>query len=276
MRAEEFCTGLELFLSKDKHEKLREKIKRFEEDEFFLNYLGGDLIKKNIRDVKVEDLIPVSYILDSVVFLDYPVENPVHYSSLYKLAIFSNKLDLFKGVLEHLNKISGIEKTLVSFGIEKNSNLGARNNQNNTDTRQYVFSDASYLGFMHNLLESGNNSRDGISLLATKLGKLERHVSFLKTGEIDLKKLFENNYSVLLRSVCKKNENNDNLTEDLERVAGLFKKLDSKGFDMYNRSNILVINSWIETGKLNRIEILANYISKEALIYVSGLHLKSE
>ncbi|VVB78982.1 Uncharacterised protein [uncultured archaeon] len=277
MNLEQTCQGLELFLSKDKNEKLRERLGRFEEDAGFLEYLEG-LSKKDMHAVKIEDLLPIANVLDAVVFPNYPVDSPVYYSVFYKNAISNNKLKLFSNLLGHLTNVGNLEKGLVRDSLTLNSNFGKPLNQyhNTPDNRVYVFSNDSYLNFAANIYD--NNKDDSISSAQRLFQHSENNLNSLKSLGFDLNRLNIGGYSSLFMKLYEneRKENANNFHENTEKLSKLFKRFDELGFDMYNKQNISKASEWLNTEKLIQMRLLTDYMSKEALIYVSGLHIKNE
>jgi hypothetical protein len=231
MNIEEACMGLGLFLSKEKFETLREKIDRFSDDNYFIEYLGG-LAKKDIHSVKIEDLLPIAGVLENIVFPNYPIDNPVKYSPLYKQGIKIDRINIFSKILEHLNIVSGIEKSIVERGISVNPHVGA-SIVGGLDTRLYIFSDTSYLSFMEVILNE--HDKNSFEALHKKLSNFEVHINRLKQYGFNLEKMFSNDYAVLIRNI---NKNNPEFNSIAEGLAGLFKRFDELGFDMYHKQNL--------------------------------------
>lgn len=280
MQIGELRECLELFLDKKVYENLKNKLTKFEEDSWLIEYINSKIGRKDMRNLGVDDFVSPLSVLDNVVTADYPIENPVLYSPLYRIAIENNELPRFKKILAHLNKIGQIEKSLVSLGIQKNSNFGKRLSGSTTATepRICIFEEASYLGFMESLLSEDQNIRRNMVGLDKRLTGFESYLQDIKNGGIDLNKLFLQGYTKIIKTLDSSQNKGevDKFQEASQKVIGLIKRLDSLGLDIYLASSINSINKWLTENKLNQVNLLADYLSKEAIMYVSSLHLKKD
>lgn len=276
MKIQELEEWLEILLDKGKSEKVKVKLDGFKEDTWLIENLSSTLEKKELRDLKLEDILPVTSKLDSVVLAEYPIENPTQYSPLYMSAIKSDRLQRFGKILSHLNRISQIEKSIVSSGIQKNPNFSGQE-YGNADRRLYVFDDSSYLSFMSSILNESQDTMGGMLDIDERLGNFEAHIKSLKEQGINLETLFSLGYANNMKILDYQNRKDRNkFPETAEKVTGLLKKLDSLGFDIYHKSSIAKIFAWLNENKLDQIFTLSDYLSKEALMYISALHLKKE
>jgi len=95
---------------------------------------------------------------------------------------------------------------------------------------------------------------------------------------VDLGKLFEAGYGTVMETLDARYnhlEVND-FEENANQMLGLLKKLDERGFDIYHESSMKMIASWLQNKKLQSMVHMADYLSKEAFMYVTGMHLKKE
>lgn len=280
MQIEELRECLELFLDKKVYENLKDKLTKFEEDSWLIEHIISKIGRKDMRNLGVDDFVSPLSVLDNVVTADYPIENPVLYSPFYRIAIENNELPRFKKILAHLNKMGQIEKSLVSLGIQKNSNFGKKLSSSTTatDSRSYIFEEASYPGFMESLLSEDQNIRRNMVGLDKRLTGFESCLQDIKNGGIDLNKLFSQGYTKIIKTLDSSQNKGevDKFQEASQKVIGLIKRLDLLGFDIYLASSINSINKWLTENKLNQVNLLADYLSKEAMMYVSSLHLKKD
>ena len=266
------------FLSSEKETQVKEKIARFSEDEWLMSSIAGKLKDKEPRTVSLDDLVPAMNILKSIVFPNYPVENPVEYSDLYASAINSGSYERYVQILEHLNKISGVEKAIAQLGIQKNQNFGRQRNNMGIDVRLNTFEDSSYLALMSQMMSENDDTRNKMKPLGERLTDFEDHISKLKSSGINLGMIFSVGYAQVIKNLDSRHHEKDSTlyAETSEKIIKVFSRLNELGFEVYNAQNIKKIATWVGEKKLNHNRELVDFLSKEALMYVTGLHLKKE
>lgn len=276
MNFEEVQQNLELFLDRKRAEEVKGKLERFKEDTWLTETIVSRFIGKEMRNLSADDFVQACQILENVVLIDYPVDNVVQYQPLYSVAINNNYLTRgYKPIISHLNNVSKIEKFAVSLGINKNPNFDQRTRDAN-DRRIHLFENSSYLGFMHSLLSEDPHTRDSMIGLEERLKNFETHLQDLKEQEINLAMLLSFGYSDIIKNLdlTQNRKEVNKFPEAAKKITEILKQLDSLGFDLYQKLTVSKLGEWVSGNKLDVITLLTNNLSREAFMYVSGLHLK--
>jgi hypothetical protein len=99
----------------------------------------------------------------------------------------------------------------------------------------------------------------------------------LKEKGISIPNLFESGYVNVMKNLDSKYQKDTNkFSESAKNLTNILTNLDSNGFLIYHNSAIRRLNDWVNENNLVMINDLLGYLSKEAFMYVSRLHLKQE
>jgi len=274
MNFEELNEWVGILLDKTKREEVKTKLLKFKEDEWLIKQLGSKFEGKDLKNMGVEDFVPFIDTLEKVVLQDYPIEDVVQYSALYSLAVNNIPAgNRFPRVLTHLNEVKNIEKSLVSSGINKNPNFKIGSNSYDSDVRLYIFEELSYLQKIRAILE---NSSDSFVELPERLTNFRTHLQDLKDKGIDLTRLFGCGYARVFDKIDEYNRKDKlKFPEVSTQVIELLKKLDTEGFDIYHKSSISgIVERLGDSSQIKGLSMISGYMSREAIMYMSGFHLK--
>ncbi|MDD4308583.1 MAG: hypothetical protein PHU53_07235 [Thermoplasmata archaeon] len=274
MNFEELNEWIGILFEKRKKEEIRAKLPRFKQDEWLIKQLGSQFEGKELKNVTLEDFIPLVNMLEKVVLPEYPLEDAVKYAPLYFSAVSNETVrKRYPKVLTHLNEIKTVEPSLVSEGIIKNPDFKYYPSSSGTDPRPYVFNELSYLERVRKILEDYSNE---VIEFPERLANFGAHLRDLKEKGIDLIKLFGCGYARVLEKLDGYNRSDQKRFPDVSTgVTELLKKLDTEGFNIYHESNISKIAERLRYDKgVKELSILSTYLSKEAIMYISGFHLK--
>jgi len=280
MSLQEVKESLDLFLNAEKSEQVLSKLDAFEEDKELIENIENQFCKKDLQNYNAGDVVKLIDIVSCIILPEYPVENPVYYSSLYDAALKENHLDRFASVLKHLNEVSKIDRGFPQIGFIKNSNYGKPEDQyrnsDNKDWRPYATESGTYLYFLRNLIIKDNKANEKIDIDA-RLLNFETHFRHLKDKGIDIVKLFYNGYAKVIETLDERcnAKGQDDFMRYATKISTLLENLDKSGMDIYkgNGTADLILKN------LNDLDLLVSYteyMSKEALMYVTGIHLKKE
>jgi|SRR3989344_7249900 len=269
---------LDKFLNANKNQEVYSKLKRFEKDDFLLNFLKSKLANKDLRQYKPDEFLPVIQVLDSIVCADIPSEVVTNFQPLYRDAIRTGSFKVYQTLLGHLNSIKDIHESLLEIGVKPNPNYGNRDQRNLVDDRFCLYDQNSYLTFIQSLLNESKEVKDiNMCPLDDRLTSVENHLREI-SKHFDVAQLFKAGYvSILINSDKihnQKSENNINVTFGI--LIGLLKKLDSRGFDIYNDKNMGILADYTSKCKLSETCTLADYLTKEAFMYATNMHLKRD
>ncbi|MDD5192044.1 MAG: hypothetical protein PHH54_01605 [Candidatus Nanoarchaeia archaeon] len=269
---------LQIFFDKEVFENLKPQLEKFKEDSWLIEHLYSKIGEKEMRNLGIDDFKDVVLIIDKVIMPDYPVNNVLNYYRLYARAIEENYIGRFSNILAHLNRVGEIEKNVPSMGIIENKDYGKRDRNNNIDSRPYLFEDTSYIEFIREVLTEDSITRQNRISLDRRLEYFESHLQNLKDEQIKVGELFSYGYSKVIKTLdsAQNNVGVDKFQETSQKVKELIKRLDSLGLDMYTKSSVDKIDEWLSRNKFGEISLESQYLSKEALMYITGLHLKKD
>ena len=270
MNFEELNEWFGILFEKGKKEEIRAKLAKFKEDEWLLQKLGARFDGKDLKNMSIDDFVPTVAILETVILPEYPIEDVVKYSPLYVPTIgHENTYQAYKHVLAHLNQIKNIEPSLVSNGIIKNPDFRISSSSSMNNPKLYIFEESSYLSIIERLLDNHPNA-----FPPERLAKFNTHFQDLKTKGIDLTKLFDCGYAEILRRLNDGDLRREKFPTTSLQVAGLLKKLNTDGFDIYHKSSMSKLAGRINDDGIRELSIVSEYLSKEAMMYLGEFHLK--
>jgi len=277
MEYEELKQQIELFFNQKASAEAVKGLERFKSDGNLLNILGANLQGKDMRQVQIEHFSTLVDAIEGVVNATYPVENPVQYSPLYISALKNNRVPRFKNILKHLNIVTEIDAKVTQIGISINPDRGQRQNYPENAEYSFLFDSTSYLALMKKIQDDRDADK---APLEKRLHDFELHLKELAESGFKPSDLLANNYGLILDyfEVNAHGPEPNIFEERAKTIHDIIKSMDAAGFKVEDKTVITQIYNWATArgDMLGRFQKLSQYLSQEALMYMSGFHLKTK
>ena len=277
MNFEELKTNLPIYFSLELAKKVEEKIDSFKGDRYVLGILEA-FVSKDLRALTFQDTYKPYSVIESIVVQNFPVDDPLKYAVFYTAGAENNRLERFEWILHHTNLIKKIDSSLPSLGLVKNNSFNVTNQDIKIDFRPYLLEPKSYLNFLYDIMMEDANKANSLIDIGTRFNGFEKHINDLKESGLDVKRIMSLNYSNLIKTLDETENKKDTkkFEEQATRAVQILKALDQRDLIIYDTKMVNLMLEWWKNRSFTEELNLIKGLSKETLMYCTGLHAKPE